>query len=179
MGQLGTKVPWGDTQRPLPRPCPSPARARGAAAHRPGCTAMPRTPKPCTSCAVPILCGVSLVPLGGPSAGPGPARDGSQGHWRRLDKDVPGPTVKFRLELPFVFPSPPVPPAPSLVSAGSKPGPGAAQTHLSCRCVGASWGRGARGGGGSHDSAPPPTPLEAAPKWRARWCGATCQRGGP
>lgn len=80
--------------------------------------------------------------LGGTITGPGPAWEGSQERRSRLGKGVPdsgqGSAVKFRLELPFVFPSLPVLPAPSLTSAGSKPGPGFAQTHLSCPSHGVS-----------------------------------------
>lgn len=87
--------------------------------------------------------------LGGTSTGPGSAWEGSQERRSRLGKGVPdsgqGPAVKFRLELSFVFPSLPVLPAPSLTSAGSKPGLGSAQTHLSCPPHGASPGQGGSG----------------------------------
>lgn len=117
-----------------------------------------------TNCAVPhpawlrmdLSFSQSLVSLGGTSTGPGPAWEGSQECRSRLGKGVPdsgrGPAVKFRLELPFVFPCLPVLPAPSLASAGSKPGPGPARTHLSCPLHGASPGQGGSGRRGSRDS---------------------------
>lgn len=55
VGQLGPKVPRGGTQCPPQWLCPSPTRPRGASAHRPGHTAVPCTPRPCTSPILPCL----------------------------------------------------------------------------------------------------------------------------
>ena len=196
---LGSRIRWGSWVPKLPGVTPSAQTHGGVPAPCvPGglwCTDLahgralcPQTPcrlcraPSCPAQSGPTPVGVTGVP-GGPSTGPRPPREGSQELQSQLGKVVPatgwGPTVKFRLELPFVLPSRPVPPAPSLAGAGSEPSPGAAQTHLSRPRTGASRGRGARGGGGRRGSAPPPAPLQATPRRQARRCGAACRRGGP
>lgn len=166
-GAVGSQKPpgWHPVPTPVtvPQPCMAPrgcgtqTRVHGCASHSQTLHELCRAPScPARGGSIPLS--ATGVPGGGPSTRSGPAREGSQEHRSRLGESIPaagrGPAVNFRLELPFVLPSLPVPPAPSLTSAGSKPGPGVAQTHLSCPRAGAKPGAGGLGAAGGAAALP-------------------------
>lgn len=148
-GDMGTALQHGHSCRGLSRlRCSRAPRGAGVRRHPPPPLAAPQAPRgpavqppegrPHTGTAVPLPtaprsarpCHCVCLQRCCPQRVPGTPGDGSQQRQSRLGKDIPaagrGPAVKFRLELPFVLSSLPLPPVSNLASAGSKPGPGAA-----------------------------------------------------